>query len=393
MTENQLANQRNWLIAIRSPGLAGRKLIDAVERAGGISGLIAANSRLQRQIGLAQETTLALSRPDEDLLQKDIAWLRGDNRHLLTWDSDSYPALLRRIPSPPAALFIEGDPAILWQPQIAIIGSRNPTVGGLEHGRAFSAEFCRRGMTVTSGLASGIDSAAHDAALKAGGKTIAVTGTGLDTVYPASSRKLAARIARAGTMVSEYPVGTPPRRGHFPSRNRIISGLSLGVLVVEAGLNSGTLITARQAGEQGRDVCALPGSLHNPMIKGCHRLIREGARLVETVEDVMAELAPLALALADELQSQIKDRPGGGDQSEKPDPDDGLAELLADPDYQKLWAALEYDPLGVDDLVRLSGLPVPSMSSMLLMLELRGLVEAHTSGRYSRTRPESAGSG
>ncbi len=377
--KQKITNQdRHWLVAIRAPALAGSKLIKAVEQAGGIDTLVRADVARLKQYGLGQEAIDAIRQPDESLLQSDLHWLAQTGHHLLTWDSDVYPALLRRIPSPPAALFAVGNPEVLWQPQIAVIGSRNPTPGGRDHARAFSAEFCRSGMTVTSGLASGIDSAAHDAALTSGGQTIAVTGTGLDIVYPASSKQLAERISSTGALVSEFPPGSPPLRAHFPSRNRIISGLSLGVLVIEAGLNSGTLITARQAGEQGRDIFALPGSLHNPMVKGCHRLIREGARLVETVGDVMTELAPLASVLASELQSRIN----------SPAVPQASAAVKAgivpdDPEYRELLAAMEFDPRSVDELVRLTGLPVQSVSSMLLMLELRGLVEAHSSGRYT----------
>jgi DNA processing protein len=371
----------HWLAAVRAPAMAGSKLIKAVDQAGGMDALVNSDTARLKQLGLGQETINALRQPDQELLRTDLQWLSEANHHLLAWDCDAYPALLRRIPSPPAALFIDGDPEILWQPQIAVIGSRNPTRGGREHARAFSAEFCRSGLTITSGLASGIDSAAHDAALSCGGQTIAVTGTGLDIVYPASGKQLAERISRAGAMVSEFPPGSPPLRSHFPSRNRIISGLSLGVLVIEAGLNSGTLITARQAAEQGRDVFALPGSLHNPMVKGCHRLIREGARLVETVGDVMSELAPLASALASELQSRI-DAPLEAQAS----PAEKSADIPDDPEYRELLAALKFDPRSVDELVSLTRLPVQSVSSMLLMLELRGLVESHSSGRYSVKR-------
>lgn len=332
-----------------------------------------------RELGLKPETIRSIRSPDESLLDLDQDWLSAQGHNLIAWDSDCYPALLRRIPSPPAALFVEGNPDILWQPQIAVIGSRNPTGGGLEHAKEFSAEFCQQGLTITSGLASGIDAAAHDAALQAGGHTVAVTGTGLDSVYPASSSKLASRIRADGALVSEFPTATRPLRAHFPSRNRIISGLSLGVLVIEAGLNSGTLITARMAADQGRDVFALPGSLHNPMVKGCHRLIRQGARLVETVEDVLTELAPLASELARELGSRLDAETVIESKSQADE-----RKLLNDPEYKRLWKALEFDPRGVDELVRISDLPVQSVSSMLLMLELQGLVKPHSSGRYSR---------
>jgi DNA processing protein len=375
-------DRKNWLVAIRATGLSGRRLIEAAEAAGGINELVAAKRSRLQSLGLGTDTIADLKSPDEALIEADLRWLDGDEHHLLAWDDENYPPLLRSISSPPAALFVDGNPNVLWQPQIAVIGSRNPTAGGLDHARAFSNELCRAGMTVTSGLASGIDSAAHGAALDSGSDTVAVCGTGPDTVYPASSRRLAERIRGQGALVTELPTGNPPKRGHFPSRNRIISGLSLGVLVIEAGLNSGTLITARQAGEQGREVFALPGSLHNPMAKGCHRLIREGARLVETVQDVLSELGPLANELASALRAELDEsRPGPGS---PPNPSRDAGGLLEDPEYRRLWEALAYDPRTVGELVQATGFPVQSVSSMLLMLDLQGKVQAHSSGRYSR---------
>jgi len=303
-------------------------------------------------------------------------------------------------PAPPPALWVDGDADVLWQPQIAVVGSRNPTAGGRDNARDFATELSRRGMTVTSGLAAGIDSVAHAAALDAGGYTVAVAGTGLDTVYPDSSRPIAQRIRSRGALVSEFPPGTPARRGHFPSRNRIISGLSLGVLVIEAGLRSGTLITARLAATQGREVFALPGSIHNPMAKGCHRLIRDGARLVEDVTEVMQELAVLAGQLAGSLRGQLdaaaadsdsgldkraasrKLTPGAAGRA--PPEDDRPWET--DPDYRTLWSCLGHDPKPVESIIRQTELTAPAVSAMLLMLELRGMVEAHPGGGYSRTK-------
>jgi len=276
-------------------------------------------------------------------------------------------------------LFIDGDPGCLWQPQIAVIGSRNPSAGGLDHARDFATTLVRQGMTITSGLASGIDAAAHTAALDAGAFTIAVNGTGLDQVYPNSSRVIAERIRSQGAMVSELPLGSPPRRQHFPSRNRIISGLSLAVLVIEAGLNSGTLITARKAAEQGRDVFALPGSLHNPMAKGCHRLIRDGARLVETAAEVIQELGPVAA----ELQMEIRQRLEQPDTGEEKSPVH-KHKLLDDSDYSAVWKVLGYDPKPVDLIIEQSGLSAREVSSMLLMMELKGMVKKHGTGRYLR---------
>jgi DNA processing protein len=350
--------------------------------------------------GLKAESIDALRRADERQLDADRAWLDASGHHLLPFDDPRYPALLGDTPAPPAALWVAGDPNVLWQPQVAVIGSRNPTAGGRDNARDFAAELSRQGMTITSGLASGIDSVAHAAALDAGGYTVAVAGTGLDTVYPESSRPVAARIRAQGALVSELPPGTPARRAHFPSRNRIISGLSLGVLVIEAGLRSGTLITARLAATQGREVFALPGSIHNPMAKGCHRLIRDGARLVENVAEVMQELAVLAGQLAVSLGSQLAGEAAPGaaaldkraanrkltpdDESPKAPADDRPWET--DPDYRKLWDCLGHDPVPVERIIRQTGLTAPAVSAMLLMLELRGMVEAHAGAGYSRTR-------
>lgn len=328
---------------------------------------------------MSEETAAAISKPDEKRIESDLKWLSHPNHHLLCWDDDNYPTLLRRINGPPAALFIDGDPGCLWQPQIAVIGSRNPTSGGLEHARDFATTLARQGMTITSGLASGIDSAAHAAALDAGAVTIAVNGTGLDKVYPASSQAVAERIRTQGAMISELPLGSPPKRQHFPSRNRIISGLSLAVLVIEAGLNSGTLITARKAAEQGRDVFALPGSLHNPMAKGCHRLIREGARLVETTADILQELGPLAA----ELQMDIRQQLDLLDQEDKHS-DSLQKNLLDDSEYQLVWEVLGFDPKPMDIIIEQTGLAASAISSMLLMMELKGMVKKHPSGRYVR---------
>ncbi len=271
--------------------MGGARLISLIEKFGGVEGLVGAPAADLRRAGLQDDAVDAVCSYDPDLLESDLEWLSGANRHLLTWADERYPALLRMISSPPAALFVEGDPNVLWQPQLAVIGSRNPTVGGRDNARDFAGELSRQGLTITSGMAAGIDSEAHEAALAAGGFTVAVTGTGLDRVYPESGRDLAVRIAAQGALVSEFPPGTAAKRSHFPSRNRIISGLSMGVLVIEAGLSSGTLITARMAGKQGREIFALPGSIHNPMAKGCHRLIRDGAKLVENVAEIMQELA------------------------------------------------------------------------------------------------------
>lgn len=374
--------QRNWLTLVNAPSIGGASLIRAIESLGGVAAVVAASARDLTRHGLSEPAANAIARPDQAAIDAGLQWLAQPDHHLLCWDNDDYPVLLRRIDSPPAALFVDGDPGCLWQPQIAVIGTRNPTAGGLDHARDFASTLARQGITITSGLASGIDSAAHTAALDAGAMTIAVNGTGLDIVYPASSRTVARRIRSQGAMISELPLGSAPKRQHFPSRNRIISGLSLAVLVIEAGLNSGTLITARKAAEQGRDVFALPGSLHNPMAKGCHRLIREGARLIETTADIMQELGPLAA----ELQMEIRQRL---DQAESLDTAAEKSEkhpknLLDDSDYSAVWEVLGYDPKPVDTIIEQSSLSAREVSSMLLMMELKGMVRKHENGRFSR---------
>jgi DNA processing protein len=377
-----VTTHRNWLIALRAPKLGGARLIELLDHVGGIDQLITASRDQLQRAGLDGETIQTLKHPDQVLLEQDLEWLSCSSHHLLGWDSERYPPLLRNIPNPPAALYADGDPDILWQAQLAVIGSRNPTAGGKDNARDFAGELSRRGMTITSGLAAGIDSVAHTAALDAGNTTVAVMGTGLDRIYPASSRDLALRIREYGVLVSEFPPGTGAKRSHFPSRNRIISGLSLGVLVIEAGLRSGTLITARMAGNQGRDVFALPGSIHNPMAKGCHRLIRDGAKLVETAEEIMQELAPMAGQLAGELRRQMGlDETGQGAGGLDNDADNPH---LTDPDCQLLWSFLGFDPKPVDVIIEQSGLTAGVVSAMLMMLELRGKVEGHPGGAYSR---------
>ena len=249
-----------------------------------------------------------------------------------------------------------------------------PTRGGLQNARDFAAHLGRSGFTIVSGLAQGIDTAAHRGALDAGAPTVAVLGHGIDRVYPAANRGLAHEIAAGGALISEYPHGAPPDKRHFPERNRLISGLSLGVLVVEAARRSGTLITARLAAEQGREVFALPGSIHNPLARGCHELIRQGARLVETSADILAELGPLAGHLGAAAAAAGAESPATCDRPTR---------ATADADYEKLLEALGHDPVSIDELESRSGLTIGQLSSMLLILELQGEVEAVSGGRYT----------
>ncbi|MDZ3823635.1 MAG: DNA-processing protein DprA [Pseudoxanthomonas sp.] len=369
---------------MRAPGLGAERLRRLVEQHGGAGAALEAVLSGRAGVEVPPAATSQLRGGDAARIEADLAWLAEPNHHLLTWLDEDYPALLRESPRPPAALFVRGDPGLLWHPQLAMVGSRNPTAGGADIARAFAATLAGTGLAITSGLASGIDAAAHRGALQAGGRTVAVVGTGVDLAYPASHAALTDEIAASGAVVSEFPLGTAARPPHFPLRNRIIAGLSLGTFVVEAALRSGSLITARLAGEAGREVFALPGSIHNPMARGCHRLIRDGARLVETAGEIIEELRPLAQALAGRLRADLApdalDDPGTVDISDGPD----AADRLADPDYRSLWRALGHDPQPVDVLAERSGLTTPQISSMLLLMELDGLITVGANGRYSR---------
>jgi DNA processing protein len=364
---------RAWLTALRTPGLGQGGLREALAAADGR--IDAALERLCRQAATLGEGAVAwLDAPDEARLAADLAWLAESGHRLLRCTEADFPPLLETIPQPPAALFVAGEASLLLHPQVAIVGARGASPAGLEHARRFARALALAGYTVTSGMADGIDGAAHEAALDVGAATVAVVGTGPDRVYPRKHHALAQRIAAQGAVVSEFPPGTAARADHFPRRNRLISGLALGVVVVEAGLQSGSLITARLAGEQGREVFALPGSIANPLARGCHRLIRDGARLVEEPAEVIEALAPSARALGVELAERLA-RPD----APAPTRDGGWR---ADPDYRRLLDALGHDPATLDELVQRSGLAAAALSSMLLMLELEGRVTGLPGNRY-----------
>nr|WP_212761007.1 DNA-processing protein DprA [Telluria aromaticivorans] len=292
------------------------------------------------------------------LLDVTANWLAQPQHHILTLHDAGYPALLRHIPDPPLLLYIKGRRELLDAPMVAVVGSRNASTQGRANAEGFSRALSEAGLCVVSGLALGIDTAAHEGALRGAASTIAVIGTGIDRVYPARNRALAHRIAEEGCIVSEYALGTPPVAGNFPRRNRIISGMTAGVLVIEAAAQSGSLITAQLAAEQGRDVFALPGSIHSALAKGCHQLIREGARLVETVDEVLEamHLSPLA-------RQPAHAAPAGN-------------EALLD--------ALGHDPVEPDELLACMDGDAAMLAGELLALELAGLVERLPGGRVQR---------
>ncbi len=368
-----------WLALLHTPGIGSRRFRVLLKKAGTPAALFRASPSEWSALGLNDAVIGHLRSPDWEEVEKELQWLEQSGRHLITLIDPRYPSLLREIPDPPPLLFVQGDPRLLSEPQLAMVGSRNPSTSGRKTARDFARFLARAGITITSGLATGIDGASHTGALDEAGTTIAVTGTGLDRIYPARHRELAHRIAEQGALVSEFPPGTPARPGHFPRRNRIISGLSLGTLVVEAARQSGSLISARLAAEQGREVFAIPGSIHNPLARGCHALIRQGAKLVETVEDVLEELAPLLGSL--ELSAE---QPSTTLESEAQEPDE---------EYRLLLDCMEFDPVSIDLLIERSGLTTDAVSSMLLLLELEGHVLSAPGGRYCRTTSRPTGSG
>ncbi len=350
----------------RAPGLTAENVRDLFALSGGESHF-EASARLCRQVKMAPAALAFLTAPDESALRADLHWIESSGARLLLCTDAEYPPLLAAAPGAPAVLFILGSVETVHSPQLAIVGSRTPTPAGRKTAHDFAAELSSAGLTITSGLAVGIDTASHEGALLGNGLTVAVFGTGLDTVYPAENRRLAARIRERGALVSEFPPRTGPLRRNFPQRNRVISGLCHGTLVVEAADRSGSLVTARCAAEQGREVFAIPGSIHSRLSRGCHKLIREGATLVESPADVLSELqvTPIKQRLTSTARAL------------------GSATVL-DKEYEMLLDAFGFEPATIDVLVERTGLPGESIASMLLILELEGCVAALPGGRYGR---------
>lgn len=310
--------------------------------------------------------------PDWKTAEAHLIWLEQQAIQLIPIiHTDTYPALLCRLSDAPTVLFVHGNPDLLHLPQLAVVGSRHASQGGLATARQFCAHLAQHGMAITSGLALGVDTAAHQGALSVQGHTMAVAGTGLDRVYPARNHQLAHQIVQQGALISEYLPGTKPLRHHFPRRNRVIAGLSLGVLVVEAALKSGSLITARLANELGREVFAIPGSIHNPLARGCHRLIRQGAKLVETAEHIIEELG----AALSELSLSLE-QPASARQPESTE--------LTD-EHQTLLDAMGFDPVSADQLVQRTSMSAAEVSSVLLLLELQNQVSSAPGGLFQRT--------
>lgn len=298
---------------------------------------------------LSSARSAAISR----VVEQDMAALAELDAGFIAFTDASYPPLLSEIADPPLGLFYRGNGDMLLDQQIAIVGSRLATRTGCATARQFARELSEAGITITSGLALGIDREAHQGALDVEGRTIAVIATGIDGVYPSRNRSTYSQLYERGLVISEFPPGTPPRREHFPVRNRIISGLSSGTLVIEANLRSGSLITARLAAEQGRDVFAIPGGIQGSANRGCHRLIKQGAKLVESVKDILEEL-DLSLS---QVEQQAPEKA-----------------VVTDPELAPVFVLLDYSPCGVDQLIDHSGLTAKQVSSILVRLEMQGLV-------------------
>jgi DNA processing protein len=367
MNDRSEALLRRRVLAARAPGMTAARLATLAAASPDFALLDEPDATVLRGLGLSTDAVSWFAAPDLARVDADLRWLVDSGATLLAVTDDAYPELLRQSPDAPPLLFVLGDAGALAEPQVAMVGSRNPTAGGLATARAFASKFARFGITVTSGLALGIDAACHEGALAGGGLTVAVLGCGLDQIYPKAHESLARRIAGAGAVISEFPPGVPPLSEHFPQRNRIIAGLSVGTVVVEAATRSGSLITARLAGIAGREVFALPGSIHNERARGCHELIRQGAKLVECVEDVLCELK---ISFESQL---VAPTPGV---AKKPPRLDKASKILLD--------ALAFEPASVDSLIERTGLNSESITSMLLILELEGHVAPHPGGRYSR---------
>jgi DNA processing protein len=348
-----------WIRLTLVPGLGGQALRTLLSAFGLPSQVLAAPHRaLSRALG-DDLATRVLSGENAPGVDAALAWAAQTGNSILTLADTVYPRSLLEIPDPPALLYVRGRTELLAANSLAIVGSRNGTAQGLSNAETFARTLSRAGLTIVSGLALGIDAAAHRGALDGGGSTIGVLGTGIDVTYPARNAGLFAVLGERGAIVSEFPLGTPPVAANFPRRNRIISGLARGVLVVEAALDSGSLITARLAGEQGRDVFAVPGSIHSPLSRGCHALIRQGAKLVESAQDVLDEFGGVA-----STPTPSREMPKG--------------------ETHALLHHMGHDPCNVDTLCRRSGLTADVVSAMLLELELEGRVASLPGGQYQR---------
>ena len=348
-----------WLRLTLIPGISGetqRKLLAAF----GLPEAIFAAGRLEVRSVIGDKADLLFDGDSTEAIEHSLAWASQPGQSIITLADGGYPPALLEIADPPSVLYVRGNPDLLHRRGLAVVGSRNATPQGTQTAESFARHLAAQGLCIVSGLALGIDAAAHRGALAAPGETVAVIGTGADRIYPARNKDLAIAIAERGAIVSEFPLGTPAVAYNFPRRNRIISGLARGVLVVEAAPESGSLITARLAAEQGREVFAIPGSIHSPVARGCHKLIKQGAKLVETAQDILEELGNFAATL-----TPVAASPAASDES-------------------PILAALGHDPCSLDDLVERTGQSADQLLPELLSLELGGSLAPLPGNRYQR---------
>lgn len=382
-----------WLRLALIPGIGGasqRKLLAAF---GLPAQVFAADRPALAAIVGDKAAGLLLDTDNRAAVDAALAWAATPGRRLLTLADDDYPRALLEIPDPPTLLYVRGRTGLLALPALAVVGSRNATPQGEADARRFAGALAAKGLAIVSGLALGIDAAAHRGTLDAGGATIAVIGTGADRLYPARNRALAEEIAEKGAIVSEFPLGTQAAAANFPRRNRLIAGLSRGVLVIEAAPESGSLITARLAGEQGREVFAIPGSIHSPQSRGCHQLIRQGAKLVETVGDVLEELALPDTPTAPSTARQASSVPAAPSTTPASSTIPASLDTPGDPrgtgeqGNDAADAVLDragFQPVGFDELLGRTGLTADALSVILLRLELDGRIASLPGGRYQR---------
>lgn len=373
-----------WLHLMRAPGLGFVRISQLLSHFGSASQILGQTS-YPKDCQVPSAAARHLQQANNDDIAAELNWLDKPSNHILTHNDPLFPPQLKLIDEPPLLLYVKGSPEALLLPQLAVVGSRNATQSGLENTRHFCSDLVDKGWVITSGLAAGIDAAAHQAALDQGGQTIAVMGTGINQIYPKNNQQLAKNIVEQGAVVSELPLNSGPQAHHFPRRNRIIAGLSLGTLVIEAAKKSGTLITARQTMEQGRAVMAIPGSIHNPLAKGCHALIKQGAKLVESAQDITEELAPAVDMLSDQLRQQINNDPPQENNSTLEKPTSTPTSSLPS-DQKQVLDAMGFDPMGFDDLVTTSETEAADLNSILLTLELSGWIEKLPAAQYQRLK-------
>lgn len=359
-----------WVALTRTPTIGARRGLKLIEQFSELSEIFACKNRKYIAKSLSEEALNYIAHPDWNGIEQDLKWAAKPCHHLITLNHPAYPLYLREIPDPPLVLYIKGCLESLNTLQIALVGSRNPSFSGRETAFQFAHDLAKNHITITSGLARGIDSCGHEGALKADGATIAVLGSGIDRIYPKEHTHLAEKIIAQGAIVSEFPPETPPLAKHFPQRNRIISGLSRGVLVVEAAIKSGSLVTARLANEQGREVFAIPGSIHHVLSKGCHHLIQEGARLVGTVNDIFEELG-----LSDDWNEPLAQN-----QTSKRS---FSSTMTMTAEEKRIWGCIDFEPASTDLITLRSGLTIGEVSSILLSFEINDLIVS-THGGYLR---------